>query len=74
MKFNKDALRELSQKSDAELWEQIRTIATEHGIKIPEGQPSKENLDKVRRMLDGTERMSFSNAKKILDDFRNEGK
>ncbi len=70
MKINKEELRKLSEKPDAELWREILSIASSHGYKLPEAAPKHEDLEKIRRALSGTEKISLADAAKIMNNYR----
>ena len=66
MKINKEEMKKLAAKSDAELWSEIQAIAKSHGYTLPTAMPSHENLEKIRRALSGAEKISLSDAAKIM--------
>ena len=48
MKIDKEKLRAISEKSDAELWQTISGIAKSHGYNLPEKAPGKDEMQKIR--------------------------
>ena len=44
MKVNKEQMRAMAEKSDAELWREICNIAKSHGISLPDTEPKKRIL------------------------------
>ena len=58
--------------SDRELWVQIRTIAKGYGITLPENTPPKEELDKVRGLMNGGGKINIADAYKILNQYKKE--
>lgn len=51
MKIDKNKLKELSALDDASLWSQVRTIASGHGIVLPEKVPPRSELEKLRAIM-----------------------
>ena len=51
MKIDKNKLKELSELDDNSLWRQIRSIASGHGITLPETAPPHSELEKLRAIL-----------------------
>lgn len=70
MKVNKEQLKKLAEKSDADLWREIHSIAKSHGYTLPEATPSHENIEKIRRTLLGSEKISLSDAAKIMNSYK----
>lgn len=70
MKINKEMLSELTKKSDCELWETVRGIASRYGIRLPEKTPSREEMSNLRSALGGSERINLSRAMEILNSYR----
>ena len=66
MKINKEELKQMAEKNDKELWADIYRIAKSHGYTLPTAMPSHENLEKIRRALSGAEKISLSDAAKIM--------
>ena len=70
MKINKEEMKKLAGKSDAELWAEIQAIAKSHGYSIPSSQPRHEDIEKIRRALLGVEKISLSDAAKIMNSYK----
>ena len=70
MKIDKSKLDALASLPDDKLWEAIASIAGNHGVKIPNSSPSKEELDKLRRALTELDRMSMIDAMKIVNKYK----
>lgn len=62
----------LAKMNDRELWEQIRIIAKEYGINLPDKTPSHEELEKVRGLINGGGKINLSDAYKIMNQYRKE--
>ena len=74
MKLDTEKMKALAAKGDRELWEEIRKIARENGYNLPENAPSSENLSKIRAVLSGEERFSYTEALKILASYKKGGR
>lgn len=70
MKIDKEQLKSLAKKSDADLWSEILSIAKKHGYSLPEKAPKHEDLEKIRRALSGAEKISLSDAAKIMNSYK----
>ena len=70
MKIDKEKLKELTSLSDDELWQQIRTVAESHGVKMPSAQPKKEEIEKVRDVLSEADKLNLLSAMKIVNSLK----
>ncbi|MBE6635841.1 MAG: hypothetical protein E7617_06575 [Ruminococcaceae bacterium] len=70
MKLDKSKLEALSSLSDEQLWAEIRSIAGSHGFSLPEAQPSREDLGKIRAALSDSEKLNLSGAIRILNNYK----
>ena len=70
MKVNKEQMKRLAEKSDKELWEEIIAIAKRHGYTLSEKPPSHEDIERIRRALLGAEKISLSEATKIMNNYK----
>ncbi len=71
MKINKEEMKKLAAKSDTELWAEIQAIAKSHGYTLPTNQPRHEDIEKIRRALSGVEKISLSDAARIMKNYNN---
>lgn len=71
MKINKDELKRLAEKSDAELWASITEMAKAKGYDLKLDTPSKETIEKIRRALMGTEKLGMMDAARIINNYKN---
>ena len=70
MKVNKEQMQKLTNKPDGELWEEIVAMAKSHGYTLPSEAPSSENIEKIRRAMLGVEKISLTDAAKILSTYK----
>ena len=74
MKLNRELMKEMSKKNDAELWDEIRRIAAEKGFSLKDIKPSHEDLEKVRSMLSGNEKINVADAMRLANKYKSGGK
>lgn len=70
MKVNKEQMQRLAEKSDNELWAEIVSMAKSHGYTLPEEPPRSEDIAKIRRAMLGVEKISLTDAAKILSTYK----
>ena len=70
MKMNKDDMRKMAEKDDAELWAEVQKIAASKGFNLGNITPKHEDIEKVRRALLGLERLSLSEATRIINAYK----
>lgn len=70
MKINKDEMKRLAEKGDAELWAEILSIAKNHGYNLSGTSPRPEDLEKIRRALLGVEKISLADATRIMNNYK----
>ena len=73
MKINKEKLDELMGKSDAELWSVINGIAAKHGCELPQGTPSKAEMDKIRAILGSADKLNMRDAMRLMQEYKRQG-
>ncbi len=73
MKFSQDMMKQLSGLDDAQLWQAIRKIASSHGYTLPDVTPRPEDLKRVRQVLNGDAKMSYAEARRIINSYKNGG-
>lgn len=70
MRVDKEKLKRLAEKSDAELWREILSIAKSHGYTLPEKMPKHEDIERIRRVFSGAEKISLTDAAKIMNNYK----
>jgi len=73
MKMNKEELKSMAKKSDAELWREITAIASKHGINLTSKTPNHDELERIRRALLGIEKINLGEARRIINEYKNRG-
>ncbi len=74
MRVNKEELKRLAEKSDEELWRSICEIGRSHGLTLPDKAPDKAELERVRRAMLGIEKISLTEAMKIVNKYKKQSK
>lgn len=72
MKINQNLLTELARLPDGELWQTIRGIAAEKGIKLPEATPPHETLERLRATVKGSGGLRLGEAVSVISRYMKE--
>ena len=70
MKIDKDKLEAMAKLSDEELWAQIKSVAEQHGVKMPAKQPAVAELAKVREALSEADKLSLMSAMRMVNNLK----
>ena len=70
MKIDNDKMKKMAQKSDNEMWAEILSLAKAHGYDLSGKTPTKEELEKIRRALSGVEKISLSEATRLINNYK----
>ena len=70
MKIDKSKLEAITKLSDEELWAQIKSVAEQHGVKMPDKQPNESELGKVREALSAADRLSLMTAMRMVNNLK----
>ena len=73
MKINTEKLAKFADLGDEELWQSMLAIASAHGQKINAPMPPHEDMDRIRRIMRGEEKISLGEAMKILNSYKKGG-
>lgn len=74
MKIDKEKINALAALNDDALWTEIKTIAAQHGFKLPDATPSHDQLQKLRATVCDTDKINLAGAIKIINKYRKEQK
>jgi len=72
LKIDKEKLSALAKLEDDALWAEIKTIAAQHGFKLPDATPSHDQLEKLRAAVCDTDKINLMGAMKIINKYRKE--
>ena len=73
MKIDKSKLEAMVGLSDSELWNQIKSVAESHGVKMPDKQPDTSELAKVRAALADADKLSLFSAMRMVNNLKKGG-
>ncbi len=73
MKIDKEKLRALANKSDAELWDTINKIAAKHGYDLPKSAPGKAEMDKIRAIMGSPDKFNMRDAMRLMQEYKRRG-
>ena len=69
MKIDKEKLRTMAKMQDNELWCNIKSIAKEHGLSLPEKTPSHAEMEKLRTLM-LSDRINLPSAMRMVNEFK----
>ena len=70
MKLNREMLKKYAALGDDELWSEICTLGAKYGYKLPKSTPSHAEMEKIRTLLRGDEKVGLSEAMKLLNEYK----
>lgn len=70
MSFDTGKLQALLGQSDDALWRTLRMLAANNGLTLSTETPSAEEMKKLRSLLYGAEKIHPSEAKAMLEKFK----
>ena len=73
VKINKEMILQISNMEDRELWRTVTGIAAGYGIKLNNEMPPKEELNRLRELLRASDRLSISDALRIIATYKKKG-
>ena len=73
MKLDKEKLKSFADLSDDEMWERIVCTAKEHGYKLTLTRPSHTELERIRGILRGEERIGLGEAMRLVNTYKAKG-
>ena len=69
-KLDKEELKGFAALDDNALWGSIRALASEHGFTLKETPASHEELERVRAILLGAEKINMREAIKLINTYK----
>ena len=73
VKINKEMILQISNMEDKELWRTVTGIAAGYGIKLNQEMPPKEEINRLRELLRSSDRLSLSDALRIIAAYKKKG-
>ncbi len=74
MKIDKEKLKAYASLGDAELWGEITKMASQYGYSLPSQTPPHSDMEKIRGIMLGQEKISISEGMKILNTYKQKNK
>ena len=73
MKINTEKLKKYADLNDEELWQAMLGIAGSYGQRINAPMPSHSEMERIRRIMRGEEKISISEAMKLISTYKKKG-
>lgn len=70
MRIDKEKLKAIAKLPDDLLWEEVKRTAEKHKLKIPDAKPPKEDLDRLRSILENSDKLTLPAAMKLINKYR----
>lgn len=70
MKINKEKIAELAALEDSQLWLVITQAALKYGYTLPAEVPKKEDMAKLRSIMNEAEKISAKDILKLMSAFK----
>ena len=70
MRIDKEKLDKLVAMPDADLWCEIRKIASQNGFTLPDKPPSHDELNKIRTAVAGGAKINLAEAIRVVNNYR----
>ena len=73
LKIDHEKLRVYAEKSDDELWNEARALAARYGYNLSEKTPPHSDMERLRSIMLGKEKINMKDGMKILNEYKNRG-
>ena len=70
MKLNQEMLKKYAALGDTELWAEICGMGARYGYKLPQDAPSHAEMEKIRTLMRGGEKLGLADAVKLLNEYK----
>lgn len=70
MKYDNEKIKRLSAMSDAALWQEIRTMLSGYGIRLPDKMPSHEDMQQLRKAFTLGEGISPMEGARLISEYK----
>ena len=70
MRINKEKIERLAALPDEELWKEIRSMLSKHGIHLPDRIPSHEDMKRLRDAFVLGEGISPMEAARFIGEYK----
>ncbi len=70
MKLDEQKIKELTALPDDELWRSIREMLAQHGMRLPDRQPSHEDMMRLRAAFSGAKGINPIEGARLMREYR----
>ncbi len=70
MTFDYEKLKSYAALPDDKLWAEIVSLAAARGIRLPGTVPSHADMERIRDVLCGKEKMHLSDAARLVNEYK----
>ena len=70
MKIDREKLKNYASLGDKELWSEIRAMALQYGYSLAETPPPHSDMERIRSIMLGQEKISMSEGMKMLNNYK----
>ena len=74
MKIDREKLKAYASLGDRELWAEICKMAKSHGYSLPEAVPPHSDMERLRAIMRGEEKISIAEGMRILNSYKQKSK
>lgn len=73
MKLDKEKLKSFADLTDDKMWDRIVSTAKEHGYTLTLNRPSHGELERIRSILRGEEKIGLGEAMRLINSYKVKG-
>ncbi len=70
MTFDTEKLKAYAALPDDKLWAEIVSLAQNRGIRLPGNVPDHTDMERIRSVLCGNEKMHLSDAARLVNEYK----
>lgn len=70
MKLDEQKIKELSALPDDALWNAIRGMLAQHGMRLPEKQPTHEDMERLRAAFTGAQGINPLQGMRLMREYK----
>ena len=74
MKIDREKMRRYASLDDGALWGEVRRMAENYGYTLPSETPEHSDMERLRRILRGEEKISLTEGMRILTSYKQKSK
>ena len=70
MKIDYEKMKSYADKNDEALWTEIRAMASKYGYTLPTTPPPHSDMERIRAIMTGKEKIGLSEGMKLLNKYK----